>query len=64
MSITKADVENAIRAVLTAGQEYTLPDGRRVRQADLPDLVQLRDRLAQEESVTGSAVSRIVFRRE
>jgi len=38
MAITSTEVEQAIRAVMTAGQSYTLSDGRSVTRANLAEL--------------------------
>ncbi|MFZ2875468.1 MAG: hypothetical protein WAZ94_13425 [Phycisphaerales bacterium] len=63
-SLTSTAVETAIRHILAGGQEYQLPDGKRVRQANLTELVQLRDKLATEESAAsgGGMLSPIQFR--
>jgi hypothetical protein len=49
MAITAAEYEAAIRAVLAGGQEYTLPNGERVRHANLGELTRLRDEAAARE---------------
>lgn len=42
-------LETAIEQLATSGiAEYTLPDGRRVRKTDLPELVKLRDHFRRE----------------
>lgn len=42
-------IEAAIEQLTTANvSEYTLPDGRRVRKQDLPELVKLRDKFRRE----------------
>ena len=41
-------VEAAITAIAEGAQEYQLADGRRVRRANLADLMRLRDELRSE----------------
>jgi hypothetical protein len=68
--IDLAAAEEAIRALTTGAQEYTIgglgTGGRKVRRPDLPELIKWRDRLASqvaqekraESLADGSAVSR------
>jgi hypothetical protein len=50
MAVTSAEVDTAIRHILTAGQSYTLSDGRAVSHANLAELRRLRAELAAEEA--------------
>jgi hypothetical protein len=48
MALDLATVEDAIEALITGAQAYTLPSGRSVTAARLDNLMALRDKLREE----------------